>query len=336
MEPTNPAAWLKEKIYGYWLSQALYCAASLNLADIIHQDGPQNFPDLAKKSNSHPRSLYRLLRLLASENVFKENSSGAFELTPLASLLRSDVPGSQYAMAIMSGSEHYLASSRMIDNVRTGKCAFELQHGKPIFEFLKDHPASARVFDNAMESIHGSETSQILQSYDFSQFNSLADIGGGNGSMLLSVLEKIPQLKAILFDLEHVIKATELVVNKQGVSNRCNLVAGDFFEAINVVAGAYILRHIIHDWDDEKSILILNNIRKVIPKGGRVLVVEAVLPEGNTPHPGKMFDWIMMAIPGGLERTFAEYQELFLKSGFQIQRVIATAGLNSILEAVPI
>ena len=330
MDTKTPEMWMKEKVYGYWLSQALYCAAELNLADIIFRDGPQTSSDLAKKTNTHERSLYRLLRYLASEEVFAEDETGAFILTPKANQLRSDISGSQHAMAVMSGSEHYLASSKMIDNVRTGKCAYELAHGQPIFEYLKDHPISARVFDKAMESIHGSESNQILAAYNFCEFITLADIGGGNGSMLLAILNQYPNLHGVLFDLSHVTAATAALKNN---AERFKLISGDFFESVTPNADAYLLRHIIHDWDDEKSVLILSNIRKVLPEHGKVLMIEAILPEGNTPHPGKMFDWIMMGIPGGIERTLAEYKTLFAKSGLHIQRVIPTSGLNSIIEA---
>jgi len=325
--------WMKEKVYGYWLSQALYCAAELNLADIIFRDGPQTTGDLAKKTNTDERSLFRLLRYLASEEVFAENETGAFVLTPRANQLRSDISGSQHAMAVMSGSEHYLASSHMIDNVRTGKCAYEIAHGKPIFEYLKDHPASARVFDKAMESIHGSESNQILAAYDFSNFITLADIGGGNGSMLVAILKQYPNLHGVLFDLTHVVAATASSATNV---DRFKLVPGDFFESVTPNADAYLLRHIIHDWDDDKSMLILKNIRKALPEHGKVLMIEAILPEGNTPHPGKMFDWIMMGIPGGIERTLTEYKILFAKSGLHIQQVIPTTGLNSIIEATPL
>lgn len=324
---------MKEKVYGYWLSQALYCAAELNLADIIFRDGPQTTGDLAKKTNTDERSLFRLLRYLASEEVFAEDETGSFVLTPKANQLRSDISGSQHAMAVMSGSEHYLASSRMIDNVRTGKCAYEIAHGKPIFEYLKDHPASARVFDKAMESIHGSESNQILAAYDFSNFITLADIGGGNGSMLVAILKQYPNLHGVLFDLTHVVAATASSATNV---DRFKLVPGDFFESVTPNADAYLLRHIIHDWDDDKSMLILKNIRKALPEHGKVLMIEAILPEGNTPHPGKMFDWIMMGIPGGIERTLTEYKILFAKSGLHIQQVIPTTGLNSIIEATPL
>lgn len=332
MELKSPEVWMREKVYGYWLSQALYCAAQLNLADIIFRDGPQTTSDLAKKTSTHERSLYRLMRYLASEEVFAEDENGLFILTPRANQLRSDIPGSQYAMAVMSGSEHYLASSHMIDNVRTGKCAYEIAHGAPIFDYLKNHPASARIFDKAMESIHGSESRQILDSYDFSSFKTVADIGGGNGSMLLAILNKHPLVQGILFDLPHVAAAS----SENRSMDRCRIVSGDFFEEVPIHADAYLLRHIIHDWDDDKSILILGNIRKMLPDQGKVLMIEAVLPEGNTPHPGKMFDWIMMGIPGGIERTLVEYKSLFTKSGLHIQRVIPTGGLNSIIEAVSV
>jgi len=336
MESKSPAAWMKEKVYGYWFSQALHCAAALNLADIIHLNGPSKVSDLANKTGSNEKYLYRLLRLLASEEVFEETEKGVFTLTPRASQLRSDIPGSQYAMAIMSGSEHYTASSRMIDAVRGGRCAYEIAHGKPLFEYLKEHPGSARIFDMAMQSIHGTETKQMLEAYDFSKFETLMDIGGGNGSLLVEVLRANPKLKGVLFDQDHVIEAARGFMESHGVSSRCRLVSGDFFVSVPNGADACLLRHIIHDWDDETSVKLFKNIREVLPANGRLLVVDAVLPEGNTPHPGKLFDWIMMGIPGGVERTEDEFREILRKGGFKVERIVPTAGLNSVIEAVPV
>ena len=327
---------MKEKVYGYWFSQALHCAAALNLADIIHLNGPSKVSDLANKTGSNEKYLYRLLRLLASEEVFEETEKGVFTLTPRASQLRSDIPGSQYAMAIMSGSEHYTASSRMIDAVRGGRCAYEIAHGKPLFEYLKEHPGSARIFDMAMQSIHGTETKQMLEAYDFSKFETLMDIGGGNGSLLVEVLRANPKLKGVLFDQDHVIEAARVFLESHGVSSRCRLVSGDFFVSVPNGADACLLRHIIHDWDDETSVKLFKNIREVLPANGRLLVVEAVLPEGNTPHPGKLFDWIMMGIPGGVERTEDEFREILRKGGFKVERIVPTAGLNSVIEAVAV
>ena len=336
MESKSPAAWMKEKVYGYWFSQALHCAAALNLADIIHLNGPSKVSDLANKTGSNEKYLYRLLRLLASEEVFEETEKGVFTLTPRASQLRSDIPGSQYAMAIMSGSEHYSASSRMIDAVRGGRCAYEIAHGKPLFEYLKEHPGSARIFDMAMQSIHGTETKQMLEAYDFSKFETLMDIGGGNGSLLVEVLRANPKLKGVLFDQDHVIEAARVFLESHGVSSRCRLVSGDFFVSVPNGADACLLRHIIHDWDDETSVKLFKNIREVLPANGRLLVVDAVLPEGNTPHPGKLFDWIMMGIPGGVERTEDEFREILRKGGFKVERIVPTAGLNSVIEAVAV
>lgn len=326
---------MKEKVYGYWFSQALHCAAALNLADILHRDGPSKVSDLANKTGSDEKYLYRLLRLLASEEVFEETEKGVFGLTPRASQLRSDVPGSQHAMAIMSGSEHYLASSRMLDAVRSGRCAYEIAHGKPLFEYMKDHPGLARVFDMAMQSIHGTETRQMLEAYDFTKMETLMDIGGGNGSLLVEVLKANPRLKGVLFDQGHVIEAARVFMESQGVANRCQFIPGDFFVSVPKGADACLLRHIIHDWDDETSVKLFKNIRNVLPGNGRMLVVDAVLPEGNTPHPGKLFDWIMMGIPGGVERTEAEFRDILQKGGFRVERIVPTAGLNSVIEAVP-
>lgn len=318
-------------ITGSWLSQAVYVAAKLGVADRL-KDGPKSVEELAQATRTHARSLYRLLRALASVGVFSEDGSGRFQLTPLAETLRSDDPSSQWAMAVMMGEEHYQAWGDLLGSIRTGETAFDRIYGKPIFDYLGERPEQAALFDAAMTSIHGRETQSFLDAYDLSGINVLADIGGGNGRNLIGILQRYPEMKGRLFDLPHVIERARQNLEQAGVADRCQLIGGDFFDSILVEADAYLMRHIIHDWDDEKATRILRNLRRTLPAQGKLLVVEHVLPPGNEPSFGKLLDLTMLLMPGGVERTEDEFRRLYESSGFQLTRIVPTQGDLSIVE----
>jgi ubiquinone/menaquinone biosynthesis C-methylase UbiE len=331
---TTPRQELNQLICGYWHSQCVYVAAKLGIADLL-TDGPHSIEDLSGQTGTHPMSLYRLLRALASVGLFAEEADRRFALTPAAALLRSDVPGSQRAMAIMMGEEHFRAWGDLLYSVQTGKPAFEKLFGQPVFEYLSQKPEQAAIFDKAMVGVHGRETAAILDAYDFSPFKSVADIGGGNGSTLSGILQRHPALHGTLFDLPGVIERASQNVEKAGLSNRMHLVAGDFFQSAPNGADAYFLRHIIHDWDDDKAVRILQNVHRAIDKNGRLLVVESVIPPGNEPFFGKLLDLTMLVIPGGQERTEDEYRSLFGKAGFRLARIVPTEAEVSVIEGVP-
>ena len=297
-------------ITGYWISQMVHVAAKLGLADLL-ADGPRTADELAAATGTHARSLYRLLRALASVGVFSEADDGRFAQTPLSESLRRDVPGSQWAMAVMMGDEHYHAWGDLLESVRTGQTAFDRLYGKPLFDYLGEHPEQAEIFDAAMTSIHGRETQAVLDAYDLSGVGVLADVGGGNGSNLIGILGRYPEMRGVLFDLPHVVERAAANLERAGLASRCQVVGGDFFGPIPVEADAYLLRHIIHDWDDEKAGLILRNIRTAMPEGARLLVVEHVLPPGNEPSFGKLLDLNMLLLPGGVERTEEEFRRLY-------------------------
>jgi ubiquinone/menaquinone biosynthesis C-methylase UbiE len=318
-------------ITGYWVSQTLHVAAKLSLADLL-KNGPRSADDLAQATATHPRSLYRLLRALASLGVFAEDDRHRFALTPLGECLRGDVPGSQRAMAITSGEEHYRAWGELLYSVRTGQTAFDKLYGLPVFDYLARHPEQAKLFDETMVGVHGRETAAMLEAYDFSGIKVLADIGGGNGSLLTGVLRAYPSMKGILFDLPGVAERARSNLQTAGLSDRCQVVGGSFFESAPVGADAYLLRHIIHDWDDERSTRILRNIHRVLDDGGRLLVVESVIPPGNDPCFGKLLDLTMLVIPGGQERTREEYERLFAASGFRLTRTVPTKADVSVIE----
>ena len=322
---------LARMISGYWISQAVYVAAQLKIADQLAQ-GPQSLSQLADATKTHQPSLYRLLRALASVGVFAEQADGRFVLTPMAECLRSDVPGSQWAMAVMMGEEHYQAWGKLLYSVQTGEIAFDKIFGKPIFEHLSEHPASAAIFDLAMTSVHGSETTPMVRSYDFSAINTLADIGGGNGTVISAVLKTYPHMQGILFDLPHVIERAKANLKSAGVADRCQTFSGNFFESVPSGADACLMRHIIHDWDDDKATTILRNCHRALNVNGRVLIVESVIAPGNEPSFAKLLDLTMMVLPGGKERTAVEYQRLMEASGFELTQIILTSCDVSIIE----
>jgi hypothetical protein len=307
----------------YWHSQAIYVAAKLGIADLL-EAGPRTSADLAAATKTHHDFLHRVLRALASIEIFAEDAHGRFTLTPIAELLKTNAPGSQRALAIMMGEEHYHAWGRLLEAVKTGDNAFESIYGRACFDFLTANPEQGQIFDAAMQAINGRETGAVLQAYDFSGINVLADVGGGNGSNLIAILQQYPQMRGILFDLPEVIERARPLVEATSLSSRCRLLSGSFFEAIPGGADAILMRHIIHDWDDDKSRTILKNCRAALPLDGRLLVVESVIPAGNAPSFAKFLDLTMFLIPGGRERTESEYRQLYASAGFELSRVVTT------------
>jgi SAM-dependent methyltransferase len=331
METSSPQERMNRMLTGYWTTQALYVAAKLGIADLL-TNGPRSADDLAQATKVHAASLYRLLRGLASLGVFADDSAGRFSLTPLAQCLRSDAPDSQRALAIMNGEEHYQAWGAMLYSVQTGKTAFDKLYGMPLFDFLSKNLEQAKVFDAAMVGIHGRETAAMTDVYDFSDIGVLADIGGGNGSLLTTVLKKFSKVRGILYDLPGVTERAKANFQTAGLADRCQVIGGSFFESVPAGADAYLMRHIIHDWDDEKATTILRNVHRAMGPNGRLLLVEGVIPPGNDPCFGKLLDLMMLASPGGKERTEEEYRTLYEAAGFRLTRIVPTAAEVSVIE----
>lgn len=334
MSEPSPQDQLARLMSGYWHTQAIHVAARLGVADLL-TGSPQSAEQLAAATGAHPRGLYRLLRALASLGIFAEDDQRRFSLTPLADCLRSDAPGSLRSLAIMRGEWQYQAWGQLLYSIQTNQSAFEKVFGVPLFDYLSLHPDKGRLFDAAMTGVHGRETAAMLQAYDFSGISVLADVGGGNGEVLTSILKKYPNLRGILFDLPSVAERTRENVESAGLAGRCTVVAGSFFDGVPPGADAYLLRHIIHDWDDDRSVTILRHCRQAMEGPGRILVVEGVIPPGNGPDVSKFFDLAMLVVPGGMERTAEEYHRLFDAAGFRLRRIVPTPSWVSVIEGEP-
>jgi hypothetical protein len=326
---------LTQMVFGASLSRAISCIAELGVADQIEAGSPQPIESLARVTGAHERSLYRILRFLASNGIFKEKNGRYFDHTALSHCLRSDAEGS-FRPAAQIGHRIFSFWDGLHHSAMTGESGFTKVFGQPLFDYLGTHPEVAPIFDAAMVAIHGHETPAMLDAYDFSSIRVLADIGGGNGSLIATTLQRYPKLKGILFELEHVIRRTQGSLKAYGVGDRCSLMEGNFFDSLPSGADTYLFRHIIHDWSDERSVQILENCRKVIPNDGKLLIIEAVVPTGNEPSLAKDFDMVMLVLPGGIERTEEEYRVLLKEAGFQLSSVTPTTSAVSIVEGKPI
>ncbi|HUR97809.1 MAG TPA: methyltransferase [Pyrinomonadaceae bacterium] len=330
-----PDAQLMQLVSGAFVSAAVYTAAKLGIADLLAA-GPKTAAELAKETEMDESSLYRLLRSLASVGAFEEVELKRFANTPMTETLRSDAPRSTRDLTIWMGEpEHWKVYGELLYSVRTGKPSWDHVHGEPVFPYLfNTNKELGEIFNRAMTSYSHQAIGPLLEAYDFSKAGTVADIAGGYGHLLAAVLAANPNAKGILFDLPAVLKGAPQMMDSHGVSDRVDLVEGDFFSEIPVKADVYMLKHIIHDWYDDNNQKILRNIRANMPDDAKVLIIEVVVPEGNVPHFSKIMDLEMLMSPGGVERTPAEFEQLLSDSGFRLSRIIPTNGLMSIVEAV--
>jgi hypothetical protein len=330
----TPAGKLRDIILGHRVAMMVGVVAELGVADVL-KGGPKSVEELAAATKSHPMSLYRVLRALASFGIFAEDEDGRFRLTPTAELLRSDAPGSQRESArALTGERQWRSAGNMLNAVRSGKTATEHAYGMSLWEYLAKHPEEERAFNERMAETTRRESSGIVKSYDFSRAAKVIDIAGGQGVLLSDILKAHSQLKAVLFELPSVIEAARQRLDPALLA-RVELKSGDFFKSVPEGGDIYILKNILHDWEDERAVLILKTIRQAMSKTAKVLVIEGVVPKGNSPSPTKMMDITMLVATGGRERTEKEHRALLHAGGFRLTRVIAVSASTSILEAVP-
>lgn len=333
-QPVPPHAQLVQMAMAHWVSHIIYVAAQLNVADHLAA-APLTADEVAALTSTHPPSLYRLLRTLASLGIVHEDEEHRFSLTPLGEALKSGAPGSARASILTLASDWWIRGfGELLHSVQTGRPGFENHLGMPIFEWLAQNPEQASLFSETMVGFHGAEPDAVAAAYDFSAFISIVDVGGATGHLLTTILASHPASTGILFDLPHVVRDAPPLIEARGLSDRITIEPGSFFNSVPAGGDAYLLSHIIHDWSEEQCLAILNNCRQAMHPNSRLLIIEMVLPHGNTPHPGKMLDMMMLVGPGGRERTAEEYGTLLDKAGLRLSRVLATESPVSIVEAL--
>jgi len=315
---------------GYWLSKALYCAARANVADGL-RDGPKPVRELAASAGVDPENLRRLLRALASVGIFVETEPGVVALTPKAQYLRADHPASMKHFALMVGDTLFEAWADLFHTLESGQSAVEKRFGRDFFAEIAKDVQKSQLFDRAMQEIHGSETDLMLQHFDFSRFRTVLDVGGGNGSTLQRLLDAHPKLRGQLFDLPQVVDGARSLLAESGLGERVELLAGDFFQDVPGKADCVMMRHVLHDWDDEKAAAILRHSRAALEDGGSLLIVEKMIAPGNDPSFAKLLDLNMMAI-GGKERDESQYRDLLEGAGLRLHAVHVLPGPTDIVE----
>lgn len=334
--PDSPDRLLEQMIMGFRTTQLVHVAAKLGLADQLAK-GPKSSLELARSCECDPDALYRTLRALASVGVLNELPQQRFGLTPVGEYLRSALPGSLRAAASLYG-EPWLWSSycELLHSVRTGEPAFRKTHDSSFFEYLASHPQAAQTFNAAMTGFSEREIGALLAAYDFSQVRKIVDVGGGHGRLVTALLAAHPALEATLFDQPAVIASAEAQRQPDALAERCTLVAGDFFESVPEGGEVYLLKSVIHDWDDDKACTILKNCRRAMGPDGCLLLIERLIGEPSEHSEAKLFDINMMAMLGGRERTQGEHQALLNTAGFRLTRLVTTRSPLSVLEAMPL
>jgi hypothetical protein len=324
-----------EMIAGKWVSQAVSVAVELGIPDRL-SGGAKSAAELAGAANASEDGVYRLLRALASLGLFVETGTRRFRLTPLGKLLRTTGGETHAGYARFIGHDStWRPWGQLNHSVRTGEPAFDKVFGMPVFEYFAKTPDAAAIFDAAMTSLSTMESAAVVHAYDFKGIQTLMDVAGGHGLLIATVLRKHRKMRGVLFDMPHVVAGAMPLLQQRGVAGRCAIESGDFFSSLPGGADAIIMKHIIHDWDDESATRILHNCHRALGPHGKVLIVDAVIPPGNAPHFGKLLDLEMLVLtPRGRERTKQEFAGLLKRSGFALRRVIPTAGPLSVVEGV--
>jgi hypothetical protein len=336
-QPTvPPPARMVQLLHGKLVAQAICAAAELRIADHLAET-PQSAETLARATGTHAPSLYRLLRLLASVGIFNELHERTFAHTELSLTLKSNVPGSVQPIACMIGAEwHAVAETKMMHSLYTGETAFGFLHGKGVFEYLHEDAPAGRLFDTAMTGLTQAANYAINQAYDFSWARNIVDVGGGHGSLLSSILLACPNTRGIVFDAPSVVAGAADTIGAAGLNQRCRPVGGDFFSSVPPDGDLYILKHILHDWNDQAALSILRSCRAAASGRSKLLVVEDLVGVANAPSSAKITDIEMLVIFGGCERTIAEYPQVLERADFKLERTIQTVLPLFVLEAAPV
>jgi O-methyltransferase/methyltransferase family protein len=333
-DPMQASATVLRMIQGLLISRAVYVAAKLAIPDLL-ENGPRTSDELARLTKSHPAALYRVLRLLTALGIFTEPEPGSFGLSPLGDRLRTGVQGSVRKWALLTdGLGGLRAFDNILEAVRTGEPAFDSAFGMGTFEYLAGHPEAAVAFDAAMSERTSVFAPSVASAYDFSPMRTIVDVGGGHATLIIAILAAHPNLRGVILDLANVVPGAEAKIKAAGVADRCQVIAGDFFESVPSGADCYIMANVLHDWTDERSIDILRNCRRAMPGGAKVLVVERMIFSDRVQSiPTLISDINMLVITGGMERTDDEYTRLFAEAGLNLTHVLPVAFPYGIFEA---
>ncbi len=335
MEQQSPRDAMLTMTNGFRVSQAIHVAATLGIADLL-KDGTRTVEELAKTTGTDAPALSRLLRALASVGVFTE-TEGRIGQTPLSETLRSDAPGSVRAWAMHIGQQYFWNSwGHLLNSIRSGNSAFGELYGMTAWEYRAAHPEANAIFNAAMTSNSLGVVDAIVAAYDFSKIRVVVDVAGGEGALLAAIVAANPHLRGILFDQPHVLARAKVLLEGAGVHDRCDIVSGSFFEQLPKGGDVYILKSIVHDWDDPSSVSILRQCRAAINDGGRLLLVEQVLKGANESDSAKFADLMMLVMLGGRERNAGEFQRLCFEAGFRLTKIIPTGSRYSIVESVAV
>jgi hypothetical protein len=336
-EVESPDVSLNRLVIGYGLSQAVYVAAKLGIPDLL-ANGPREGVDLAQATSTSAHSLSRVLRLLAANEVFEEVAPDRFALAPMSELLRSDAEASQRPYVILTMELEYPAWGQLMHAVRTGLPGFPRAFGQPQWEYLAGNPGAAAVFDAAMVGLTRWQAQAVVEAYDFSACLNVVDVGGGYGTLLASILGAHPDARGMLFDRPQVIEGARTFLDGAGVLDRCSLIGGDFLESVPEGGDTYLLKWIVHDWDDTRAATILRNCRQAMGPLSKVLLVEGVIAAGcaSAEHAqGLWDDVLMMVLLGGRERTAEQYERLLDTAGLRLGPIVPVVPGLSVIEGYP-
>jgi len=322
---------LMEMIGNGSFAQAICAAAKLRIADAL-ADGPLGVGDIAAKTDTDAGAVFRLLRLLSSRGVFRMEPDGRFALNELSDPLRSDAEVSIRPWSLFIGSpEHREHWSHLDEAVRTGKAVVPALRGMPFFEFTQSNGEFGKIFNDSQSSVSELTLRAVLGAYDFSPYPTIVDVGGGTGRLLGEILSRTTYSRGILYDAPSVV--AEAQERLRPIADRCAIEGGSFFDSVPAGGDAYILKHVLHNWDDERALTILGNIKRAMLPESRLVIIEILLPEGNEPNLGFLTDLNLLALFGGKERTERETRELLSTAGFSIERIVTTPAAVSVVEA---
>jgi orsellinic acid C2-O-methyltransferase len=334
--PESLALRLRAMIESNWITQALYVTAQLGLPDLL-ASGPQTSASLSQATGAHAPSLHRLLQALVTLDIVRERDEGDFALLPLGALLQNDAAMSQRSWAMLVGGYHWQLWGHLLDSVKTGESVRKLLTGTEGFRDLEQDPALAALFNHAMVESSRLVVPAVVQAYDFGGLRRIIDVGGGYGELLVAILQANPEACGVLFDLPHAIAQGRQYVERADLAHRCACMAGDFFESVPGGGGAYVLKGVLHSWNDEQSTIILANCRRAMPEGAKLLIIGRIIPERWGASPADQArargDLNMLIQSASRERTEADFRALLAVAGFHLTKIMPVGRDSSILEA---